>query len=144
MLILAIDTADARGSLALLRDQAVVAMLAHDSSEDYSSWLLPAANQLAASVGIGLADVELYAACAGPGSFTGLRVGLTAVKAWSEIHSRPIAAVSRLETIATLVAEPQPWVAAFFDAHRKQVFGGLYRWEGNTLRLAGEEMVITP
>lgn len=144
MLTLAIDTADARGSLALLRDQAVIGTLTHNSGEDYSSWLLFAANRLAGSVGAELADVDLYAACAGPGSFTGLRVGLTAVKAWSEIHDRPIAAVSRLEAIATLVAEPQPWVAAFFDAHRKQIFGGLYRREGGDLELAGEEMVITP
>ncbi len=144
MLILALDTADARGSLALLRDGAVIAKLRHDSTEDYSSWLLPAADKLAALAGIGMADVDLYAASAGPGSFTGLRVGLTAVKAWSEVHDRPIAAVSRLEAIATHVAGPQPWVAAFFDAHRKQIFGGLYHRERGGLELAGEEMVIRP
>jgi tRNA threonylcarbamoyladenosine biosynthesis protein TsaB len=146
MLILALDTADARGSVAVLRDDAVVATLRHDGGEDYSSWLLPAVNKLAAVAGIGMADVDLYAVSAGPGSFTGLRVGLTAVKAWSEIHQRPIAAVSRLEAIATHVAEPKAWVAAFFDAHRKQIFGGLYRHqrEGGGLELAGEEMVIRP
>jgi tRNA threonylcarbamoyladenosine biosynthesis protein TsaB len=144
MLILALDTADARGSLAVLRDDAVLATLRHDTGEDYSSWLLPAANKLAAQAGIGMADVDLYAVSAGPGSFTGLRVGLTAVKAWSEIHQRPIAAVSRLEAIATHVAEAEAWVAAFFDAHRKQIFGGLYQRGRGGLELAGEEMVIRP
>ena len=144
MLTLAIDTADSRGSVALLRDEAPIATVAHDSAEDYSSWLLPAASQLAARAGVRLPDVELYAVVGGPGSFTGLRVGLTTVKAWSEIHSRPIAAVSRLEAIASTVAGGEPWIATFFDAHRKQLFGGLYRREAKCLTLVGEEMVIAP
>ena len=142
MLTLAMDTADRRGSLALLRDEALVACVAHETEEDYSTWLLPATDRLAATAGIRLSEVGLYAVCGGPGSFTGLRVGLTAVKAWSEVHNKPIAAVSRLEAIATVVAAEQSLIAAWVDAHRKQVFGGLYRREAAGLRLVGEEMVI--
>lgn len=143
MLTLAIDTADARGSLALLRDSHVLKVVRHDSPENYSSWLLPAIQELASS-GASLRDVELYAVAGGPGSFTGLRVGLTAVKAWSEVHNRPIASVSRLEAMATEVEGSPPWIAVYADAHRGQVFGALYRRQRSGLALVGEEMVISP
>jgi len=81
---------------------------------------------------------------AGPGSFTGVRVGLTTVKAWSEVYSRPIAAVSRLEAVASESTGSAPYVAAFIDARRNQVFAALYRRQATTLERLDEEMVIAP
>ena len=89
-------------------------------------------------------DADGYAAAAGPGSFTGVRVGLTAVKAWSEVYGKPIAAVSRLESLATEAPEGAGWVAAFFNAQREQVFGAVYRREGERLARLGDEMVTAP
>jgi len=68
-------------------------------------------------------QVDAYAAAAGPGSFTGVRVGLTSVKAWAEVYGKRIAAVSRLEALAAEAPEETAWVAAFFNAQRGQVFG---------------------
>ena len=85
-----------------------------------------------------------YAVAAGPGSFTGVRVGLTTVKAWAEVYGRRVAAVSRLEGIAAQVAGPGDYVAAFVDAQRGQVFGAVYRKNGGDLIGVGEEMVIAP
>jgi tRNA threonylcarbamoyladenosine biosynthesis protein TsaB len=89
-------------------------------------------------------DVELFAVAAGPGSFTGVRVGLTTVKAWSEAYGKPIASLSRLEAIASQVMDAREYVAAFVDAQRGQVFGGLYRREAGGLQLVDQEMVISP
>jgi tRNA threonylcarbamoyladenosine biosynthesis protein TsaB len=89
-------------------------------------------------------EVDAYAVAAGPGSFTGVRVGLTTVKAWAEVYGKPVAAVSRLEAIAMQAAEPAKFVAAFADAQRRQVFGGVYQREGVGLVGVGEEMVIAP
>jgi tRNA threonylcarbamoyladenosine biosynthesis protein TsaB len=144
VLILALDTCDARGSLALLRDELVLQVEAHNTSEDYSSWLLPAVTRLTTSASLTLPDIELYAVAAGPGSFTGVRVGLTTVKAWSEVYGRPIAAVSRLEALATESAGSSPYVAAFIDARRNQVFAALYRRQAAALERIEEEMVILP
>lgn len=144
MILLALDTSDSRGSVALLRDEQILQSIAHDTEEDYSSWVLPAVERLLAPNQLKMRDVGVYAASAGPGSFTGLRVGLASVKAWSEVYGGRIAAVSRLEAIASLAEGPAELVAAFVDAHREQVFGGLFRRDGAQLRGVGEEMVIAP
>jgi tRNA threonylcarbamoyladenosine biosynthesis protein TsaB len=144
VLILALDTCDARGSVALLRDESLFYAEPHATTEDYSSWLLPAVTHVLATVGLTLRDIDLYAVTAGPGSFTGVRVGLTTAKAWSEVHGRPIAAVSRLEAIATQSTGASPCVAAFIDARRNQIFAALYRRQAASLQRVDEEMVIGP
>jgi len=144
VLVLSIDTCDLRGSVALLRDEAVHELLAHETKEEYSSWLLPAVNKVLQTARVRMGDVEGYAAAAGPGSFTGVRVGLTTVKAWAEVYGKPVAAVSRLEAIASQGTGPGKCVAAFVDAQRGQVFGAVYRKEGAALVRVGEEMVMAP
>jgi tRNA threonylcarbamoyladenosine biosynthesis protein TsaB len=144
VIVLALDTCDARGSVAVLRDAAVLRVVAHETTEDYSSWLLPAVNEVLGLSGIRMEQVNGYAAAAGPGSFTGVRVGLTAVKAWAEVYGKPIAAVSRLESLAAEAPETVRWVAAFFNAQREQVFGAIYHRHGGRLERSGDEMVIAP
>ena len=144
MIVLAIDTCDLRGSVAVLRDGEVLKVLPHDSQEDYSIWLLPAVHECLGVCGLGMKDVEAYAVAAGPGSFTGVRVGLTTVKAWGEVYGKPIVAVSRLEALAVQAADGAAYVAAFADARRGQVFGAAYRRGEKSLTRLGEEMVIAP
>jgi tRNA threonylcarbamoyladenosine biosynthesis protein TsaB len=140
--ILALDTCDARGSIALLRDEVLLHAETHTTAEDYSSWLLPAVTRVLTATGLRLADIELYAVAAGPGSFTGVRVGLTTVKAWSEVYECPIAAVSRLEAVAAESTGSSPFVAACIDARRNQIFAALYRRQGASLDRIEDEMVI--
>jgi tRNA threonylcarbamoyladenosine biosynthesis protein TsaB len=144
VILLALDTCDPRGSLALLRDEEVVREASHETQEDYSSWLLPAVARLLQGCGLTIEQVDVYAVATGPGSFTGVRVGLTTVKAWSEVYLRPIAAVSRLEAVADQTEPTAGLVAAFTDAHREQIFGALYRRKEQKLGLVDEEMVIDP
>lgn len=144
MIVLAIDTCDLRGSVALLRDEAVLGLVPHETKDEYSSWLLPTVNMLLEGAGLRMPEVDGYVAAAGPGSFTGVRVGLTTVKAWMEVYGKPVAAISRLEGFAAQVTEPANHVAAFVDAQRGQVFGALYQIVGKRLAIFGEEMVIGP
>ena len=144
MIVLAIDTCDSRGSVAVLRDDAILHVVVHGSTEDYSSWLLPAVGQVLKASGLEVERLGGYAVAAGPGSFTGVRVGLTTVKAWGEVYGKRIAAVSRLEAIAIQAAAGSEHVAAFVDAQRGQVFGGIFQRKGKDLERVGEEMVITP
>jgi tRNA threonylcarbamoyladenosine biosynthesis protein TsaB len=98
---------------------------------------------------ISFEQIDLFAVDAGPGSFSGLRVGLTTVKAWAEVWRRPVAAVSGLEAMATQVsrlAAPDSLVAAVMDARRGQVFGGVFRSPrdgSGELDPIGEEVVAT-
>jgi tRNA threonylcarbamoyladenosine biosynthesis protein TsaB len=144
MLSLALDTCDARGSVAVLGDDKVLGVVSHDSSEDYSIWLLPAIGQVLRGPGVAFADVDAYIAAAGPGSFTGVRVGLTTVKAWGEVTGKPIVSVSRLEALATQAMGSHCYVAAFANAQRRQVYGALYHRGNATLQRVGEESVIAP
>jgi tRNA threonylcarbamoyladenosine biosynthesis protein TsaB len=144
VLLLALDTCDAHGSVSLLRDGDVLDTEVHDPSEDYSVWLLPAVDRVLQAAGIAFSAIELCAVAAGPGSFTGVRVGLTTVKAWSEVRGMGIAVVSRLEAIARQATGSEPWVAAFADARRGQVFAALYSRRSEHLQRWGDEMVIAP
>ncbi|HEV2104020.1 MAG TPA: tRNA (adenosine(37)-N6)-threonylcarbamoyltransferase complex dimerization subunit type 1 TsaB [Candidatus Acidoferrum sp.] len=145
MITLGIDTCEARGSIAVLKDSVLVSVQKHESAEDYSSWLLPAVGRALAATGAELRDIQLLAVASGPGSFTGVRVGLTAVKAWAELFGIKVVGVSRLEVLARQVADASGLVAASFDAQRGQVFGGLYKCEvGRGWSLVEEEMVIAP
>jgi len=157
------DTCDARGSVALLDGQNVLATAIHDNGEDHSTWLLPAVKRVLDSAGRKLTDVQLYAAAAGPGSFTGIRIALTTVKAWSEVFHKPIAAVSRLEALAIQAvgsavssAAPPTFVAASCDAQRGQLYAAVYRrlgergeatsespWQ-SALQRIGDEAVVSP
>jgi len=144
MRFIVVDTADARGSVAVLNNVELIRFEAHSTDEDYSSWLLPIVNRLLASSSLSLPELDGYAVCAGPGSFTGLRVGLTTVKAWAEIYGKPIAAVSRLEALAVSDSQPnQGLVASYIDARREQVFAALYAVVGDGPEPIGEESVTS-
>jgi tRNA threonylcarbamoyladenosine biosynthesis protein TsaB len=144
MLTLALDTCDARGSVAVLRDSTVLAFTRHDSPDDYSIWLLPAVDRTLAAAHLGLAEIDLYAVAAGPGSFTGVRAGLTTVKAWAEVYRRPAVGVSRLEALASQAPPASDLVAAFFDARREQLFAALFERNAGGFALLGEESLIAP
>jgi tRNA threonylcarbamoyladenosine biosynthesis protein TsaB len=143
MLVLAIDTCDVNGSVALLRAGEIVGATGHLGSEAYSSWLLPTVDGLLKAADASLEDVDLFAVATGPGSFTGVRIGLTTVKAWGEVFGKPIAGMSRLEVLAAEASSDAAFVATFIDAQRGQVFGALYKRSGPDLVLVGDEAVAS-
>ena len=144
MHFIVVDTADARGSVAIFNDRQELYAGEHRSDEDYSVWLLPAVRRALSATSLSLEQLDGYAVCAGPGSFTGLRIGLTTVKAWAEVFAKPIVAVSRLEAM-TQVDPPmqENFVASFINAHRDQVFAGLYQRVAAGFTLHGEVAVET-
>jgi tRNA threonylcarbamoyladenosine biosynthesis protein TsaB len=142
--LLALDTCDSKGSIALLRDTELLQTAVHDTCEDYSVWLLPAVARVLKAASLQFQGVTLCAVAAGPGSFTGVRVSLTTAKAWAEACAMGIAVVSRMEAIATQATGSEPWVAAFVDARRGQTFAALYSRQGALLQRMGDEMVIAP
>ena len=144
MIVLAIDTCDSRGSAVVLRGDMALAVVNHETQEDYSSWLLRAVGEVLGKAGLAMKDVDVFGVGSGPGSFTGSRIGLTTVKAWGEVYGKPIVAVSRLELIAVQARGGTEFVAAWADARRGQVFGAVYRRRGDNLERIGDEMVMEP
>lgn len=141
MILLAVDTSGKEGSIALAR----VPEDARDSSEltilemipleggTFSAQLVPQIASLLAKHGLSKNDIAAFAVASGPGSFTGLRVGLAAIKALAEVLQKPIIAMSRMEAMAhdllmdgraatDDLCSPIPEFAIALDASRKEVF----------------------
>src|SRR5260370_18048452 len=97
MRFIVVDTADGRGSIAIIDEREVLAIEEHPSEEDYSISLLPAVHRVLAKSPLSLAELDGYAVCPGPGSFTRLRVGVTTDKPGAEIYRKPNARVSLRE-----------------------------------------------
>lgn len=153
MLILSIDTSTRTGSAAILRDDEILAEVSGYEETLYSNRLFRDVAALQEKANFNLGQVDVFAVASGPGSFTGLRVGLTAVKAWAEVHGKPIAAISGLEAIAyECLADKAPgalsvsFIAPFLDARRGQIFGALYeRVPGHHtgLKLVSDESILS-
>ena len=138
MLILAIDTSGPSGGITLAEADAGpfrVIESAAIAGGTFSAQLVPTLATLLKKHGYGVKDLGGFAAASGPGSFTGLRVGLSAIKGLAETLRKPIATVSVLEALASL-ADRDGKIAAAMDAGRKEVFLGVYQKNGDS---AGEK-----
>jgi tRNA threonylcarbamoyladenosine biosynthesis protein TsaB len=133
MLVLALDTTTRIGSHALVRDGCVVASGTGDAAKPHAVRLPGELLGLLEANGFGLGDVDAFAVAAGPGSFTGLRIGIASMQGLALSTGRPIVGVSALEGLAMTAAESLPVgarVAAFMDALRGEVFTALYTVAG--------------
>ena len=144
MLVLAIDTASPHGSVAALRDEQLLDVVSDDAGDTQSLRFFGQMGKLLREQNLAMPQFDLYAVNAGPGSFTGVRVGLTAVKAWAEVYSKPVAAVSGLEAVAGQGPGTASLLAAVTDARRGQLYAGLYLREGTILRRRGGDVVMSP
>jgi tRNA threonylcarbamoyladenosine biosynthesis protein TsaB len=140
MLILALDTTTRAGSVALWRD-GLVEVRVGDAGRSHAERLPGDLAVLLADHGLTVADVELYAVAAGPGSFTGMRVGIATMQALALVHDRKIAAVSALEALAQEAVAGAPagvaFAGAWMEAYRGEVFAELYRVDARTVGDAG-------
>jgi len=143
MLILAIDTSGQSGGITLAEaDTASFRVIesAAIAGGTFSAQLIPTLAALLKKHGYGVKDLSGFAAASGPGSFTGLRVGLSAIKGLAETLHKPIATVSVLEALASL-ADGAGKIAAAIDAGRKEVFLGLYEKSGGALIHQQEQLL---
>jgi tRNA threonylcarbamoyladenosine biosynthesis protein TsaB len=143
VLILALDTASPSGSIAVLRDEKIDGAISTATDETYSSRMFRQLEFLLGELKLSLEAFDLFAVNAGPGSFTGLRVGLTAVKGWSEIYAKPAVAVSGLEAVAERSCSDS-LLAPVLDARRGEVYFGFYRRDAGELNRQGEDRVGSP
>jgi len=142
MLILAADTSGKNGSIALVRFEAGASQtleLVSLEGGNFSAQLVPRISVLLIKHNIAKSDIDGFAVAAGPGSFTGLRVGLAAIKALAEILQKPIAAVSLLEAVARAWGREGNVLAAL-DAGRGEIYCGDYEIRGSGARLISQQL----
>jgi tRNA threonylcarbamoyladenosine biosynthesis protein TsaB len=143
MLLLGIDTSGKSGGITLAEgdpDSFRVLESSAIAGGTFSAQLVPTLADLLQKHGLTAPDLDGFAPISGPGSFTGLRVGLSAVKGLAEALKKPIAPVSLLEALVTLSSE-QGRIAAALDAGREEVFFGVYVLENRQAKKIGERLL---
>jgi tRNA threonylcarbamoyladenosine biosynthesis protein TsaB len=152
MRVLALDTTTRAGSVAVVDDGRVLVETVGDATRSHAERLPAELLQALGAADLTTADIDLFAVASGPGSFTGLRIGIATIQGLAFVHRRRVAAISALRALAEAAAaqaQPGARVGAWMDASRGDVFSALYLVEapsGDTAALTELEgpMVSSP
>ena len=127
MITLAIECATQTVSIALLDREKILADLYLDAGRGHSEVLLPALEKLFLLTGLTTERIDLLVCTTGPGSFTGVRIGVSTIKGLAVATGKPIVGVSTLEALAMTVYPSRRLICPLLDARKNQVYAGLYR-----------------
>jgi len=143
MWTLAIDTSTSSASAALLRHTDIVVEVFLNLATNHSATLLPVVEKICHISGVTIEEMDLFVCTLGPGSFTGIRIGMSTVKGFALATGKPVVGVSTLETLAWNLAGSRILVCPMLDARKHQVYTALYKPDGNnTLEQQGEAMAV--
>lgn len=143
-LLLTLDTSTPVGSVAVSRGERLLGEVLLDPGTTHSDRLLPALRQLLDDLGMSLEQVDAYGVVTGPGSFTGLRVGIATVKGLALATGRPALGVSSLATLAMALPFCTHQVCALLDARKQEVYAGVYRTTSGHPEVLREPAAISP
>ena len=145
MKILAIETATADQSVAILDDDRVLAWAEQSEPNSYAKWLVPAIDQVLRDCRLSLSDLDGLALSIGPGSFTGLRVGLATLLGFRSVTGLPVAAVPTLEALASNVERGPLPICPILKCRQGELYWAQYEWVGaGELKTVLEERVGRP
>ncbi len=142
MKILALDSTAVVASVALCEDSALLGEYTLNNGNTHSQSLLPMVESLLRLFGIGINEIDLFAASAGPGSFTGVRIGASTLKGLAFDTQKPCVGVSTLEALAENLRGFDGLICPVMNARRKQVYTALFRAENGSLTRLSEDMAI--
>ncbi len=127
LLILGLDTTTLSCSVALLQDDRLLAEMTTSIKKTHSERLMPMLDALLTEAGLEREELQAVAAAAGPGSFTGLRIGVSTARALAQGLGIPAVPVCTLEALAEAACSPGALICPILDARRSQVYSALYR-----------------
>lgn len=132
MKVLSVDTSSLVATCAVVDEEKVLGEYTLNQDMTHSERLIPMIKVVMDSLGLEPKDIDLFAAASGPGSFTGLRIGLATIKGLAHVADKPVLGISTLEALAFNI----PWgevVIPIMDARRDRVFTGIYSWGNGKL-----------
>lgn len=144
MYTLAIDTATNMGGVALCRNAEIVSVWICGTPLRYSDRIIDWIDYILRERPLKLREIDLFATATGPGSFTGIRVGLASVKALAQAMGRPLIGIPTLAALAARFRAQGGWIAPLIDARRQQIFGGVYDVGEPEVRTVREPEVAKP
>ena len=144
MHILSLDTATTSCSVAITRNQSLLAEVTNDIGQTHAKHLMGMIDGAIDLSGLTMADFDGFAVTRGPGSFTGLRIGIASIKGLATATGKPLVGVSTLETLALQAAGPSMLICPLLDARRGEVYYSRYRYANGNLEQLIEEGVSSP
>lgn len=143
MKILSIDSATAAATCAILDDDNVFAEITYNYKKQHSTVLMPIIDELFNNVGMSINDIDAFVASKGPGSFTGLRIGLSTIKGLSQGTGKPFVTVSTLDSLAYNLAYTDGIICPILDALRDNVYTALFTFNNNELNRISDYINIS-
>lgn len=143
MLLLAFESSAKAASVALLKDGALLGEYFQNSGQTHSRTLLKMAEDLLKNCDLQVSDLDAVAVANGPGSFTGLRIGVAAAKGLAWGRQIPCVGISTLEAMAETVYLPEGVLVCCMDARRDQVYNAVFEKTGNTITRLSEDRAIS-
>ena len=137
MKLLMIDTSTIVATAAVLDEDRLIAETIVNYKKKHSEKMLPSIDHMLQDSGLKLGDIDVFGVVNGPGSFTGLRIGMATAKGFAQALGKPMVTVSTLETLAANVCVTDAAICPIVDAQRGQVYAALYQsdWDAEALNL---------
>ena len=144
MKILSVDTSTATCSVGLVNGDRLLAESVDSSGQTHARHLMGMIHGILTVSGVSMGEIDGFAVVTGPGTFTGLRIGISTIKGLAFALSRPVAGVTSLAALAAQAASTTRLVCPVMDARRSEVYYGLYGFEQGELRQIGQHRVAPP
>lgn len=141
MKVLALDTSTMIASCAVLEEDQVLGEYSLNQSKTHSENLVPMVKEVLDNLGLKIEEIDIYGVAVGPGSFTGLRIGVATVKAFAHIFNKPVIGISTLEALAYNLPYNET-IVPMIDARRDRVYTGIYTWYNDTTKTIMEPTVL--
>ena len=142
MKILGIDTSSNASSVAVIEDNKLICEYTVNTKTTHSQKLMPMIENMLSMSDINIKDIDAIAICIGPGSFTGLRIGMATAKAIAHVNNLPIIGVNSLEILGGNMNLCDKNICSILDAQRNQVYTGRYKFEnGNIVEIQPVDVV---
>ncbi|PHV72024.1 tRNA (adenosine(37)-N6)-threonylcarbamoyltransferase complex dimerization subunit type 1 TsaB [Sporanaerobium hydrogeniformans] len=142
MNILAIDASGIAGSVAYIKENRLVGEYYICHKLTHSETIMPMLEHMKNILGIDLEALDAIGVTSGPGSFTGLRIGVTTAKALALALDIPVVGIPTLDALAYNLVETEHLICPMMDARRNQVYTALYKWEGKQLKRLTDYLAI--
>ncbi len=143
MRILAVDTSSNVASAAIVDDNKLVCECVLNNKLTHSQTLMPMVDEVFRKSELSPLDIDVFAVSAGPGSFTGLRIGVTTIKGLAHAVNKPVCGVNTLEALAYNLPFCPYIISPIMDARREQVYNAFYKWENGVLKEVTEPRAIS-
>ena len=130
MKVLGIDTSTKVATIAIINEERVIGEYSLSKDMSHSEKLMPMIKEVLDNIDMKIEEIDLFAVGVGPGSFTGLRIGVATMKSFAHLFAKPIIGVSTLEALAYNMNLNQSIIMPMLDARRDRVYTSLYRFNG--------------